>query len=104
MPGFADVDLVSHSGNSASGEFGYSLSLPDVHTEWNETRAVLGKGAVWDAFAGDSAALAFPLGGSIRTMAQSSSTGTAATGVLASCAVSPTARPYKKDDNAYVEQ
>src|SRR5207245_8189976 len=44
MPGFAEVDLVSHSGNSASGEFAYSLNLTDVHTGWTETRALLGKG------------------------------------------------------------
>ena len=38
------MDLVSHSGNSASGEFCYSLNLTDLHTTWTETRAVLGKG------------------------------------------------------------
>jgi hypothetical protein len=43
MPGFAEVDLVSHSENSASGEFGYSLNLTDVYTGWTETRAILGK-------------------------------------------------------------
>ena len=44
MPGFTEVDLVSHSGNSASGEFAYSLSLTDLYTTWTETRAVLGRG------------------------------------------------------------
>ena len=44
MPGFTEVDLVSHSGNSASGEFAYSLSLIDLYTTWTETRAVLGRG------------------------------------------------------------
>jgi hypothetical protein len=44
-PGFAEVDLVSHSGNAADGEFIHSLNLADVHTTWVETGAVLGKGA-----------------------------------------------------------
>ena len=43
MPGFAEVDLVSPSGNSASGEFADSLDLTDVFTGWTETRAILGK-------------------------------------------------------------
>ena len=43
-PGFTEVDLVSHSGNSAEGEFGYSLNVTDIQTTWTETRALLGKG------------------------------------------------------------
>jgi len=37
-------------------------------------------------------------------MARSSSTGTSAFGALATRCSSPTAAPYKKDDNAYIEQ
>ena len=43
-PGFTEVDLVSHSGNSGQGEFGYSLNITDIQTTWTETRALLGKG------------------------------------------------------------
>ena len=43
-PGFVEVDLVSHSGTVARGEFLHSLNLTDVHSSWVETRAVLGKG------------------------------------------------------------
>jgi len=43
VPGFTEIDLVSHSGNSASGDFCYSLNVTDIHTGWTETRAVLGK-------------------------------------------------------------
>jgi len=65
LPGFAEVDLVSHSGNSARGEFAYSLNLTDVHTGWTETRAMLGKGrqAVLDALEEIQVALPFPLRG-----------------------------------------
>ena len=43
MPGFSEIDLVSHSGNSAAGDFCSSLSLTDIHTGWTETQAVLSK-------------------------------------------------------------
>ena len=45
-PGFTEIDLVSHSGDCADGEFIHSLNLTDMHTTWVETRAVLGKGEV----------------------------------------------------------
>lgn len=45
-PGWLEVDLVSHSGNCASGEFVYSLNVTDIQTGWVETRAVMGKGEV----------------------------------------------------------
>src|SRR5437762_2360935 len=43
VPGFTEIDLVSHSGNSAAGDFCYSLNLTDIHTGWTATQAVLGK-------------------------------------------------------------
>ncbi|MFQ5898612.1 MAG: integrase, partial [Candidatus Methylomirabilia bacterium] len=42
-PGFSEIDLVSHSGNSGEGEFIHSLNLTDIHTTWVEARAVMGK-------------------------------------------------------------
>jgi hypothetical protein len=42
-PGFTEVDLVSHSGECAEGDFLHSFNLTDIHTTWVETRAVLGK-------------------------------------------------------------
>jgi len=44
QPGFTEIDLVSHSGDCAEGEFAHSLNLTDIHSTWTETRAVLGKG------------------------------------------------------------
>ncbi|MGH9814874.1 MAG: hypothetical protein ACRD6I_02230 [Candidatus Acidiferrales bacterium] len=43
-PGFTEVDLVSHSGNAASGEFVHTLNVTDIHATWTESRAVLGRG------------------------------------------------------------
>ena len=43
MPGFSEIDLVSHSGDSAAGDFCHTLNLTDIHTTWTESRCVLGK-------------------------------------------------------------
>jgi hypothetical protein len=43
-PGFTEVDLVSHCGNSGEGEFAHTLNVTDIHTAWTESRAVLGRG------------------------------------------------------------
>jgi hypothetical protein len=62
-PGFAEVDLVSHSGNSASGEFAHRLNVTDLHTSWTESGAVLGRGeeAVQQALNEIAGALPFRL-------------------------------------------
>ena len=62
-PGFTEVDLVSHSGNSADGEFAHTLNVTDIHTTWTESRAVLGKGqtAVKEALNEVEGALPFRL-------------------------------------------
>jgi hypothetical protein len=62
-PGFTEVDLVSHSGNSGAGEFAHSLNVTDIHTAWTESRAVLGRseGAVQRALNEIAGVLPFPL-------------------------------------------
>jgi hypothetical protein len=46
-----EADLVSHSGNSASGTFAYTVDMTDLATQWVERRAFLGKSqeAVFEA-------------------------------------------------------
>lgn len=41
--GFSEIDLVSHSGDSADGEFIYSLNSTDIKTTWVERQAIMGK-------------------------------------------------------------
>ena len=43
-PGHFETDLVHHGGESASGEYGYSLQLIDVATGWSERVMLLGRG------------------------------------------------------------
>jgi hypothetical protein len=45
-PGFSEIDLVAHCGNSGEGEFAHSLKLTDIQSGWTETRALSGKGQV----------------------------------------------------------
>jgi hypothetical protein len=43
QPGHFEVDLVHHSGPSASGQYVHTLQLVDVATGWTERQAVLGR-------------------------------------------------------------
>ncbi len=105
-PGFTEVDLVSHSGNSANGEFAHSLNLTDIHTGWTESRALLGRSqvAVRQAFEEIAEALPFPLLG-----IDSDNGSEFINWHLKACCDQKhiqftRGRPYKKDDNAHVEQ
>ena len=41
-PGWMEADTVSHGGGSSSGEFMWSLTLTDLHTGWTELSALWG--------------------------------------------------------------
>lgn len=43
IPGFLEIDLVSHSGEFAAGTFVYTLSTVDICTGWTEREGILGK-------------------------------------------------------------
>ena len=104
--GFTEVDLVSHSGNAAAGEFLHSLNLTDIHTTWVETRAVLGKAQsrVREALEHLRAALPFPLQG-IDSDNGSEFLNDQLWRYCQGHRIQFTrGRPYKKDDNAHIEQ
>jgi len=42
-PGHMEIDLVEHCGKSNEGEFAYSLQMVDVATGWSEIAAILGR-------------------------------------------------------------
>ncbi len=105
-PGFTEVDLVAHSGNSGAGEFGHTLNVTDIHTTWTESRALLGRSqrAVLAAIQEVEQALPFALRGvdcdngsefinwNLRAWCQGKNIQLTR------------GRPYKKDDKAHVEQ
>jgi hypothetical protein len=104
--GFTEVDLVSHSGNSADGEFAHTLNVTDIHTTWTESRAVLGKGQSGVKAALDEVQNALPF----RLLGLDSDNGSEfinwhVKGWCEQGKIQFTrGRPYKKDDNAHVEQ
>jgi transposase InsO family protein len=106
VPGFTETDLVSHSGNSEQGEFIHSLNVTDIHTTWVESRAVMGKGqtGVLEAMKEIEQALPFKL------LGIDSDNGSEFINyhLKAFCDQKKIqftrGRPYKKDDNAHIEQ
>jgi hypothetical protein len=105
-PGFTEVDLVSHSGNSASGEFAHTLNVTDIHSTWTESRAVLGRGeeAVQRALNEIAMVLPFPLLG-VDSDNGSEFINWHLKGWCEQQHIQLTrGRPYKKDDNAHIEQ
>ena len=45
QPGFVEADTVAHCGNSLAGDFVWSLTMTDILTTWTENRATWNKGA-----------------------------------------------------------
>jgi hypothetical protein len=45
-PGFVEIDLVSHDGGVAAGDFCQTLDVTDISTTWTETAAVRNKAQV----------------------------------------------------------
>ena len=106
QPGFSEVDLVVHCGQTTKGEYLHSLTLTDVATGWTECVALRNRGqqVVWAGIVRARARLPFPLRGIdsdngvefinehlLRYCQQEQLTFTRS-------------RPYKKNDQTYVEQ
>lgn len=45
QPGFMEADTVAHCGNSLMGQFVWSLTLTDIYSGWTEVRATWNKGS-----------------------------------------------------------
>jgi hypothetical protein len=105
-PGFTEIDLVSHSGDCAEGEFAHSFNLTDIHTTWTETRAILGKGQTGIVAALEDMREVLPF----RLQGIDSDNGSEFLNhhLVSYCRAQEIqftrGRPYKKDDNAHIEQ
>ena len=106
QPGFAEIDLVAHDGGLALGDYCQTLDLTDICTGWTETEAVPNKAQVWvfEAIQTIRARLPFPL------LGLDSDNGSEFVNkeLLRYCQKErltfTRARPYRKNDNCYVEQ
>ncbi len=109
-PGYLEIDLVLHSGASAVGEFIHSLDCVDITTCWVQRKAVMGKGSlgILNAVTEIEHQLPFPLKG----IDSDNGSEFINNQLLTLCQQRPSgrviqftrSRPYKKDDNAHIEQ
>ena len=106
QPGFLEIDLVAHCGDSIEGQYLNTLCAVDIATGWVSCRAVMGKGQqrVGGAIRHIGQNLPFPL------LGLDSDNGSEFINhhLFAYCQQKgitfTRSRPYKKNDNAHVEQ
>jgi hypothetical protein len=105
-PGWSEIDLVSHSGDCAEGEFVYTLDLTDIDSTWVESYALLGKSQVRVQAA--LAAIQGDLPFRLRGIDSDNGSEFINAHLLRYCRAEQIqftrGRPYKKDDNAHIEQ
>ena len=105
-PGWVEVDTVSHSGPSALGPFVSSVNEAELLSGWVESRAILGKSAAEVEKAMENMRLAVPF----KTKGIDSDNGeefinyTIQSWCLKHGIQRWRSRPYKKDDQAHIEQ
>ena len=105
-PGHLQLDTVGHEGGLAGSDCAFTLVLSDVCTGWTERRAVMNRASRWimEAIEDVRQVLPFPVlelhpdnGGEFINLS-----------LLAYCKKSglkiSRSRPYRKNDNCYVEQ
>jgi hypothetical protein len=104
--GYFEVDLVGHDGGTACGEYNYTLNATDIHTGWTESFGLLNRAQKWthqaiEMLRNDSH---FPLKG-IDSDNGSEFINNHLTRYCIKHNITFTrSRPYKKNDNCYVEQ
>ena len=105
-PGFMEADLVAHCGESAGGEYLHSLVLTDVRTEWTECVALLNRSQyqVTNGIDQISARLPFPLRGLDSDNGAEFINDNLYRYCQANHISFTRCRPYKKNDQAHVEQ
>lgn len=106
VPGFTEIDLGAHCGPSGDGEFAHSLNLTDIHTTWVETAAVLGRSQAGVQAALDELRQALPF--RLRGIDSDNGSEFINQHLWEYCQRQEIqftrGRPYKKDDNAHIEQ
>lgn len=108
QPGFMEADTVAHCGNSLLGDFIWSLTLTDIHSGWTECRATWNNGShgVIEQIKDIEKYLAFPLQG-FDCDNGSEFLNHHLVGYFTKRVPKvkfTRSRPYKKNDNAHVEQ
>jgi len=105
-PGFLEIDLVSHEGGNARGDYAYTLDATDVSSGWTETVAVRNRSQHF-VFAGLENAMArFPF--AILGIDSDNGSEFINNHLIRYChrnkITFTRSRPYRKNDNCFVEQ
>lgn len=110
-PGHLQGDTVAHCGDTTEGTYVNTLTLTDIHTSWTENRATWGKGSggIIEAVKDVERALPFQIS-SIKFDSGTEFMNHGLISHLRSTAIRAKAidlfrsRPYRKNDNCYVEE
>jgi hypothetical protein len=104
--GWTEMDLVSHSGRCAEGEFAHTLNLTDIASTWTESRCVLGKSEykITPKLEDMRQGFPFPLRGLDADNGSEFINNHVAKYCQDHALAFTRSRPYKKDDNAHIEQ
>ena len=106
QPGFLEMDLVGHDGGKAEGDYCFTLDITDVATGWTELAAVPNKAQKWVFEALQDLRKRLPF----TVLGLDSDNGSEFINhhLVAYCAehkiTFTRSRPYRKNDNCYVEQ
>ena len=105
-PGFVELDLVAHDGGIGVGDYAQTLDMTDICTGWTETIAVPNKAQVWvfEAINKARRRLPFPLLGIDCDNGSEFINHELYRYCVAQAITFTRTRPYRKNDNCYVEQ
>jgi hypothetical protein len=105
-PGFIEIDLVGHDGGTAKGDFALTLVVTDIHTGWTEMHPVKNRARIWTHQALEVLMERFPF--PIKGIDCDNDSAFINHHLITWCREKgitfTRSRPYKKNDNCYVEQ
>jgi len=106
IPGYTEIDLVAHCGDTAAGDYVQTLDVTDICTGWTETQAVINKAQknVFDGLIKVEARLPFPLLGIDSDNGKEFINHQLYRYCLKKGICFTRSRPYNKNDNCHVEQ
>jgi len=104
--GNIQIDYLEHCGNSAAGDFVCTINCPDIASGWEEWEAIMGRGQIPTKEGLDRARKRFPF--DWKEIHSDTDKGFVNAHLVKYCEETnlrfSRSRPYKKNDNCYVEQ
>jgi len=106
MPGYVEVDLVAHCGETAAGEYVNTLVMTDIFSGWTESEAVINKAQkhVFQGIKNIRQRLPFPLLGIDSDNGSEFINAELNRYCISEKIKFTRSRPYRKNDNCHIEQ